>query len=111
MAAVLAFASVALANTPGQHSVSLTWQDPDSSVISYNVYRGLVTGVCSGTPTPYASSTVKSYIDTAVTAGSTYFYAVSAVNGAGGESVCSSETQATVPGSPQAPTGLQGTAH
>lgn len=95
----------------GQHYVVLTWTETDTTAISYNIYRGTATGVCSGFPTPYASTTAKTYNDTAVTAGTTYFYAVSAVNSAGAESACSAEAQATVPVSPASPSGLQVTAH
>lgn len=100
----------ASANTPGQHSVSLNWQDSDGTIVSYNVYRGTAPGVCSGTPTPYATSASKSYVDSSVTAGTQYTYAVSGVNAAGGESACSAEAQVAVPSSPQTPTGLQGQA-
>lgn len=97
---------------PGSHSVALTWADGDGTVVSYNVYRGTATGVCSGSPTPFAKGIVlKSYTDSSVTAGTTYFYAVSALNSAGGESACSAEAQATVPSSPAPPTNLQGTAN
>jgi fibronectin type 3 domain-containing protein len=100
------------ANTPGQSSVALTWTDTDPSAVSFNVYRGLATGVCSGTPTPIVSGVAtKAYTDASVTAGNTYFYAVSAVNSAGKESACSAEAQATVPSAPQPPSSLQGTAH
>jgi fibronectin type 3 domain-containing protein len=105
----------ALANTPGKHSVSMTWTEapcPTCSLPSdtFNVYRGTATGVCSGTPTPYATGiTTTSFVDNAVTVGTTYFYAVSAVNG--GESACSPEAQISVPTSPASPSGLQGVAH
>lgn len=108
----LVLGCVAYANTPGSHSVSLTWVDADTSVVSYNIYKGTATGVCSGTPTPYATGvTAKSYTDASVVAGTTYFYAVSALNGQGGESACSAEAQAAVPNSPTTPTGLQGQGH
>lgn len=97
------------ANTPGQHSVKLTWNEASCPSCTFNVYRGSVTGVCSGTPTPYATGvSATAYTDLAVTAGSTYVYAVSAVNG--GESACSAEAQVTVPTAPAPPTSLQGTA-
>ena len=99
----------AFANTPGKHSVALTWTETNCPTCIFNVYRGSAAGVCSGTPTPYAIGVLTtSYTDTAVTAGQTYVYAVSAVNG-GAESFCSSEAQTTVPSSPPTPTNLQGT--
>ena len=94
----------AAANTPGRHSVDLSWTDPDATIVGYNVYRGTTAGVCTGSVTPYATSTSKAYTDTAVTAGTIYFYAVSAFNGAGAESACSAEVQAQIPSSTVFPT-------
>jgi fibronectin type 3 domain-containing protein len=91
----------------GQRSVVLTWTEVTSSV-TFNVYRGAVTGVCSGTPTPYATGvTATTFTDLSVTAGQTYFYAVSAVKGV--ESTCSNEVQIAVPSAPATPQSLQGT--
>jgi fibronectin type 3 domain-containing protein len=92
---------------PGQRSVTLAWTEANCPTCTFNVYRGSVTGVCSGTPTPYAKGiTTTGFTDTAVTAGQTYFYAVSAVLGV--ESACSSEAQVAVPSSPAIPSGLSG---
>lgn len=99
--------SIAAWATVGQHSILLSWSESDGTVVKYNIYRGNATGVCNGSPTPYATSTTKSYTDTAVVNGTTYVYAVSALNSAGGESACSAEAQVTVPSSPQPPTNLQ----
>jgi fibronectin type 3 domain-containing protein len=108
--AAMLLAASAAANTPGKRSVVLTWTDPETGV-TFNVYRGTVAGVCSGTPTPYISGvTALTYTDTAVVSGTTYFYNVSAVKG-GIEGPCSNaEAQITVPTSPLAPSNLQGTA-
>lgn len=106
-----AMSTNASANTPGKRSVALTWVETDPTAISYNVYRGTVSGVCSGVVTPLASSSSKAYVDSSVTAGTTYFYAVSGINAAGAEGSCSGEIQIAVPTAPQAPTGLQGTAN
>jgi hypothetical protein len=106
---LLAFSVLCFANTPGQHSVTLTWTETGCPTCTFNLYRGSATGVCSGTPTPYVKGiTTTTYTDTAVTAATTYFYAVSAVNG--GESACSSEAQVSVPTSPASPSSLQGIA-
>jgi len=91
--------------TAGNASVSLSWSAPSSnggsSITGYNVYRGtssggetlLASGVASGT-----------YIDKAVTNGTTYYYEVTAVNGVG-EGSRSKEVSATpkptVPGPPR----------
>jgi Glycosyl hydrolases family 39 len=79
-----------LAATAGNGSVSLSWK-ASSGAVSYNVYRGTVSGqetvLVSG-----LSST--SYADGSVANGTTYFYEVTAVNGAG-ESGRSNEVKAT----------------
>lgn len=104
--------STAHANTPGKHSVALSWLESDPTAVSYNIYKGTVTGICSGTVVPYVAFwPTKTYLDVNVAAGQTPIYAISAVNGAGGESNCTPELQVTVPPSPSTPTGLQGTAN
>ncbi len=104
-------ALLAQANTPGAHSVALSWTASPTSGVTYNLYRGTVAGVCSGTPTPYRTGlTVTSFTDTAgLTDGATIFYNVSAVNSTGGESVCDGELQVQIPVLPQAPTLLKST--
>jgi fibronectin type 3 domain-containing protein len=87
----------AFANTPGKHSVTLTWTASTSTGVTYNLYRGTAAGVCSGIPTPYAVGiSTTSFTDTNVTLGTTYFYNVSAV-GTGGESACDGEVTVQVP--------------
>ncbi|MGC2196748.1 MAG: choice-of-anchor D domain-containing protein, partial [Terriglobales bacterium] len=90
-------ASLAGTGTPApQHSVSLSWAASTSTVVGYNVYRGTQTGgpyvALNGTPD--ASTT---YTDSSVQAGQTYYYVVTAVDGAGAESVYSNQAQAVVP--------------
>lgn len=88
---------------------ALTWSAPSTGcsggmnqVCTYNVLRG----ASSGTETPLASGiTTLSYTDTTVTAGSTYYYEVSATNGIGTGAV-SNEVKAVIPVPPSAPTGL-----
>jgi len=109
---VLMVASQAGANTPGKHTVALSWADAGAtSSYTYNIYRGTASGVCNGTPTPYVTGvTTTSFVDTNAPA-ATYYYNVSAVNSAtGGESTCNGEVQVTVPPITTAsPTGLAGT--
>ena len=76
-----------------QHSVTLSWTAGDTNTTpldTYNVYKA--SGACTGTPTftklvsvaPTALCTTAapcSYQDLAVTAGSSYCYAVTALNG------------------------------
>lgn len=94
-------------------SVNLTWTAPSSSggspITAYNVYRG----TSSGTETLLSQLGVTaSYSDTAVTAGTTYYYEVTAVNGVG-EGPVSSEavaTQAAATSVPSTPANLVATA-
>ena len=109
---ILLFLTVAaFANTPGQHKVTLTWTASTTAGVTYNIYRGTVTGVCSGNPTPYATGvTGTQFIDQAgLTDGQTLFYNVSAVKG-GGESACDGEIQVQIPVLPNPPSALSGTA-
>ena len=83
--------------TTPQHSVSLGWNTSTSSgVAGYNIYRATVstgpfTRINSALDaTPYDT-------DSTVTAGQTYYYAVTAVSTTGSESGYSSQVQVTIP--------------
>ena len=83
--------------TAPQHSVSLGWDTSTSSgVAGYNIYRattstGPFTRINSALDaTPYDT-------DSTVTAGQTYYYAVTAVTTTGSESAYSNEVQVTIP--------------
>ncbi len=78
------------------HSVSLSWTASTSTVAGYNVYRSTVSG---GPYTLISTSPVAgvTYTDTAVQAGVTYFYVVTAVDANGNESAFSNEAPVTVP--------------
>jgi hypothetical protein len=80
-----------------QHSVNLAWSASTSAgVVGYNVYRA---GVSGGPYTQLTSSLVPNpnYTDSAVAAGQTYFYVVTAEDGTGTESVHSNQVHAVVP--------------
>ena len=81
---------------PQQHSVSLSWTCAGSAIAGYNVYRG---GVAGGPYTKINSSldTTPAYGDNSVTAGQTYYYVTTAIDGSGMESAYSNEAQAVVP--------------
>lgn len=81
---------------PTAHSATLNWDASTSAVVGYNVYRATQAG---GPYTKLNSSPIgpTSYRDSAVQAGHTYFYAVTAVGGNGVESAVSNEVQAVVP--------------
>lgn len=110
MVLLLSLASLgARANTPGKHTVVLTWTASTSTGVTYNLYRGTSAGVCSGTPTPIATGiSGTTYTDSTVALGTTYFYNVSAV-GTGGESACDGEVAVQIPSPPTPPSTLVGT--
>jgi fibronectin type 3 domain-containing protein len=94
-------APLALMASAGNGSVSLSWSVPASDggspVTGYDVYRGTTPG--GEGRTPLASGvTTASYTDNAVANGTTYYYAVAAVNTVG-SSPQSNEASAT----PQVP--------
>lgn len=72
-------------------TVSLTWSAPEeiggSLVTGYKIYRSTT---ANGTYALVDTVSVLSYIDTDVVAGQTYWYKVSAVNGAGEGAQCAS---------------------
>lgn len=109
--AVLLLAASAHANTPGLLNVTLSWTASTTSGVTYNLYRGTVAGVCSGTPTPYVTGiSGTTYTDAAnIPSGGTLYYNVSAVKG-GVESACDGELQVQIPVLPAPPSGLSGTA-
>jgi hypothetical protein len=92
-----------LSAVAGDGRVTLSW-NMASGATSYSVYRGTTSG---STSLLESGVTALTFVDTAVTNGTTYFYAVSAVNEAG-ESPRSQEVSATPQVSPPAaPSNLQ----
>lgn len=102
--------------TATAHSVSLTWTDPTGQPTgsAINLYRGSAAGGESTTPvngTPVAIG-VKAFMDSSVTANSTYFYIAKTCVG----TVCSApsnEVSVTVPlvaGDLTPPSGLSSSA-
>lgn len=77
------------------YSVTLTWTASTSSVTGYNVYRGTTSGSYTKINTSLDPSTT--YTDNAVVAGTTYYYAATAVNSSGQESGYSSPIQVSIP--------------
>jgi hypothetical protein len=76
------------------HTVALTWTPSASTGVTYDVYRGTVTGG------PYilliSGVTGNSYIDKNVQSGSTYYYVTTAA-ASGGQSSYSNEVLAVIP--------------
>ncbi len=81
--------------TAATHSVALTWH-ASSGAVGYNIYRGGVSGgPYSMINTALDAST--SYTDTNVSAGTTYYYVVTAVDSSTNESGYSNQATAVVP--------------
>jgi hypothetical protein len=78
-----------------QYSVALSWSPSTSAVVGYNVYRGTTVGVYSKINSGLDPSTA--YTDNTVVAGTTYYYAATAVNSSGEESSYSSPIQVVIP--------------
>ncbi|GGD64204.1 fibronectin type III domain-containing protein [Paenibacillus nasutitermitis] len=77
----------------GNAQVNLNWS-PIVGATSYNVKRSLTAGGPYTTISTAGSVTTPSYADTGLTNGTTYYYVVSAVKTAAGESMNSSEVSA-----------------
>jgi HYDIN/CFA65/VesB-like, Ig-like domain len=79
--------------SPVAHSVLLSWSPSASAVAGYRVYRDNGSGLLALT------SVIPdlAYTDTSVVSGSTYHYAVTAVDAAGAESTLSNEVTAVIP--------------
>ena len=90
--------SSTLAGT-GAHDVVLTWNASTSAgILGYNIYRGSTAGGESITPLNSTPVNAISYVDNTVTAGSTYYYRVTAVETGGTTQTSdSNEASATVP--------------
>ena len=84
-------------NGSGSHWVSLSWNASETpKIVGYNVYGGTVSG---GPYVRLSSLTGTAYEDTSsgIVPGSTRYYVVTAVDGAGVESSHSSEVRALIP--------------
>lgn len=90
----------------GDQNVTLTWSAPcnigGSPILGYRIYRGTTSGTMFFIH--LTNSSARSFVDTGLTNGLTYYYRISAVN-VKGEGSLSSEvcaTPLTVPGAPTA---------
>jgi hypothetical protein len=81
---------------PTQHTVHLSWDPSNSTVAGYHVYRS---ETASGGFQSITSSLVSAtdYDDATVDSGTTYYYAITAVNSSGTESPYSNEATAKIP--------------
>jgi hypothetical protein len=101
-------APTGLGATAGSNSVSLTWTAAAGHPTGYHIKRSTTSGsghVTIGTTT---APTVM-YLDS-VLGGQTYYYVVSAVNGAGESTNSSQVTASPILAAPEAPAGLEATA-
>ena len=87
-------------SAPSVGSISLDWfNNTEADLAGYNVYRSTTSG--SGFVKRNSSLvTVSNYTDGSVTAGSTYYYRVTAVDNAGNESANSSQISVTAASTP-----------
>ena len=74
---------------------------PSGTVLTYNLYRATASGA-EGSAAYKSGLTSPTYVDTAVTAGQTYYYTMTAVD-TGGESLQSNEGCKTFPAVAPAP--------
>jgi len=104
-------APTGLAATVSGEQINLSWtaaSDAESGISGYKIYRGTTAG---GETFLAQVGNVTSYTDAATSPNTTYFYQVSALNGAGLESVKSNETNAVTGNNPPAsPNGLSASA-
>lgn len=103
-------APTGLSATPSGTTVSLNWNDNDSSeVVSYYyVYRSTTSGFSVGNSYEIGTATASAYSDTGLSQGTTYYYKVTAVDPSLNESSASSQASATIVDTtaPSAPTGV-----
>ena len=99
-----------LTATPGDWQISLDWNDNlESDLWGYNVYRSLTSGNYTAALNPSLLSS-SNYTDTSVSANTTYYYVVQAVDLEAQESGDSNEDSAMPLDNPPAdPTGLTAT--
>jgi hypothetical protein len=84
----------------GSPDVILSWgASPSSGVVGYNVYRGTTSGGEISTALNSTPINGTTYVDSNVTAGTTYYYVVKSVGSNGQLSGPSDETEANVPAS------------
>ncbi|KAB0671738.1 hypothetical protein F6V30_03935 [Oryzomonas sagensis] len=96
--------------TGGAKQATISWSAV-SGATSYNIYYATASGVTTASGTKIAGAT-SPYVQTALSAGTTYYYIVTAVNSVG-ESTASAQASATTnaapPAVPTAPTGVAAT--
>ena len=86
---------------PTRGAISLVWQDKATTETSYNVERSpdnktwAVIATLPASSTSFSDNTTRTYTDTGLTNGTTYFYVIRAVDRAGNESQSSNQASAS----------------
>ena len=88
-------------------SVALSWTASVTPGVTYNVYRSTTSGT-GYSEINTSPVTTTAFSDTAVSAGTTYYYVVTSFNGTL-ESSFSNQATAVVPSAPAPPTGVTAT--
>ena len=102
-------APTGLSATGGANQVTLSWATV-AGATSYNVYYSTTSGI--GTGGTRIAGVTSPYVQTGLSAGTTYYYVVTAQNGVGESSAssqASAATNAPPPALPAAPTGVTAT--
>jgi glucosylceramidase len=110
--AVVPSAPTGLTGTAASDSqINLSWTAPTTGgTVTYSLYRSTTSGFTPGSGNLAASGlSATSYSNTGLTAATTYYYVVEAVNSAGTSPASNQATLAT-PAAPAAPTNLKATA-
>ena len=82
----------------GSVDVILSWSaSPSAGVVGYNIFRGTTSGGENSTPLNSTPVSNTLYVDTTVTAGTTYYYVLTSVGANGLQSAPSNEAAAEVP--------------
>ena len=82
-------------------SVTLSYSDMSSDEFGFEIWRGTVSGVCqAGTMIGTAAADETVFTDNGADPETTYFYDVSAFNGAGSSSACAGEVSVTTGAAP-----------
>ena len=91
-----------MATAKSYSEVDLAWTASLTPGVSYKVYRSMASGFAPATTNLVATTSATGYADKAVMGGTTYYYVVAAVNGAG--TGAAAEVPVTTPAAPIATT-------
>ena len=90
--------------------IQLNWTDNSNSEIGFKLHRSLTADFASSTLVATLPADTTSYRNPGLTAGTTYYYQVSAYNNSGTSSAASTSASTPAPTIPSAPTGLSASA-